>query len=42
MLGFQDVILRGQVPEGVLLEAGVLLAFGAVFFTIGVWRFRCE
>ena len=42
MLGFQDVIVRGQGLSGVMLEAGVLLAFAAVFFTIGVWRFRYE
>lgn len=42
MLGFQDVILRGQGPHGVLLETGALLAFAAVFFTVGIWRFRYE
>jgi ABC-2 type transport system permease protein len=42
MLGFQDVIVRGQGPEGVALEAVVLLLFAAVFFTVGIWRFRYE
>jgi ABC-2 type transport system permease protein len=42
MLGFQDVIVRGQRLDGVLLEAGVLLGFAAVFFALGVWRFRYE
>ncbi len=42
MLGFQDVIVRGQGLDGVLLEAGVLLGFAAVFFAVGVWRFRYE
>jgi ABC-2 type transport system permease protein len=42
MLGFQDVIVRGQGLEGVLLEGGVLLGFAVVFFAVGVWRFRYE
>jgi ABC-2 type transport system permease protein len=42
MLGFQDVIVRGNGLDGVMLEAGVLLAFAAVFFAIGIWRFRYE
>lgn len=42
MLGFQDVIVRGQGLQGVLLEGGVLLAFAVVFFVVGVWRFRYE
>jgi ABC-2 type transport system permease protein len=40
MLGFADVILRGQGVAGVLPEAGVLLAFAAVFFAVGLWRLR--
>ena len=32
----------GQGLIGVLLPAAVLLGFAAVFFVIGVWRFRYE
>ena len=42
MRGFTDVIVRGQGPQGVLLECGVLLGFAAVFFALGVWRFKYE
>ena len=42
MQGLLDIVLRGQGLSGVLPEAGVLLAFAAVFFTIGIWRFRYE
>jgi len=42
MTGFNDVVLRGQGVAEVLPEAGVLLAFAAVFFVIGVRRFRFE
>jgi ABC-2 type transport system permease protein len=42
MQGFQDVLVRGYGLAGVLPEAGVLLGFAAVFFLIGVWRFRFD
>ncbi len=42
MIGFQDVITRGQGVDGVLLEAGILLAFAALFFALGVWKLRFE
>jgi ABC-2 type transport system permease protein len=42
MQGLLDIVLRGQGLSAVLPEAGVLLAFAAVFFTIGIWRFRYE
>lgn len=42
MQGMLDLLLRGQGLSGILLEAVVLLGFAAVFFTIGVWRFRYE
>lgn len=42
MQGMLDILLRGQGVRGILPEAGVLLGFAAVFFTIGVWRFRYE
>lgn len=42
MIGFNDVIVRGQGVAAVLPEAGVLLLFAALFFAIGLWRFRYE
>jgi ABC-2 type transport system permease protein len=42
MQGFQDVLVRGYGMAGVLPEAGILLGFAAVFFLIGVWRFRFD
>jgi ABC-2 type transport system permease protein len=42
MRGFIDIIVRGQGPSGVLLECGVLLGFAALFFAVGVWRFKYE
>jgi ABC-2 type transport system permease protein len=42
MQGFQDVLVRGYGLTGILPEAGALLGFAAVFFLIGVWRFRFD
>jgi ABC-2 type transport system permease protein len=42
MQGLLDISVRGQGAEGVLLETLVLLGFAAVFFVIGVWRFKYE
>jgi ABC-2 type transport system permease protein len=42
MRGFHDIITRGLGLADVLPEAGVLLAFGAAFLAIGVWRFKYE
>ena len=42
MQGFSDVVLRGLDVSAVLPEVGVLLGFAALFFVIGVWRFRFE
>jgi ABC-2 type transport system permease protein len=42
MQGMLDMLLRGQDVVGILPEAGVLLGFAAVFFVIGVLRFRYE
>ncbi len=42
MQGLLDILLRGQGVEGILLEAGVLFGFAAVFFVVGVWRLRYE
>ncbi len=42
MQGLLDIVLRGQGLAGVTTEAGVLLGFAAVFFAVGVWRFRYE
>jgi len=37
-----NLVLRGQGLAAVLPHAGVLLGFAALFFVVGVWRFRCE
>jgi ABC-2 type transport system permease protein len=42
MQGMLDILLRGQGVMGILPVAGVLLGFAAVFFSIGVLRFRYE
>ncbi|MGB1254023.1 MAG: ABC transporter permease, partial [Candidatus Promineifilaceae bacterium] len=42
LVGIQDLVVRGQGVSDILLESGVLLLFAAVFFTIGIWRFRYE
>ena len=42
MQGLLDIVLRGASASAILPEAGVLLGFAALFFTIGVWRFRYE
>lgn len=42
MQGMLDLVLRGQGLTAVLPEAGVLLLFALIFFTIGVARFRYE
>lgn len=42
LLGFQNVMARGMGYSGALLPAGILLAFAAVFFTIGVKRFKFD
>jgi ABC-2 type transport system permease protein len=42
MEGMLDLVLRGGGLMDVLPEAGVLLGFAVVFFSIGVMRFRYE
>jgi ABC-2 type transport system permease protein len=42
MQGMLDIVLRGRGLAAVLPEAGVLLGFAALFFVVGVWRFRYE
>ncbi len=42
MQGMLDLVLRGRGLAEVLPEAGVLLGFAALFFAIGIWRFRYE
>lgn len=42
MQGLLDIVLRGRGLLAVLPEAGVLLAFAALFFTVGAARFRYE
>jgi ABC-2 type transport system permease protein len=42
MQGLLDLVLRGGGLQQVLPEAAVLLGFAAIFFGVGVWRFRYE
>ena len=42
MQGMLNIVLRGEGLLAILPTAAVLLGFAAVFFTIGVWRFRTE
>jgi ABC-2 type transport system permease protein len=42
MIGFNDVIVRGQGVQAVLPETAILLAFAVIFFAVGVWRLRFE
>ncbi|MCP4362614.1 MAG: ABC transporter permease [Chloroflexi bacterium] len=42
MQGFHDIITHGLGVAAVLPEAVVLLAFTAVFLSIGIWHFKYE
>ena len=42
MQGMLDLVLRGGGLQDILPEAAVLLLFGVIFFSVGVWRFRYE
>ena len=42
MQGMLDLVLRGGGLVDVLPEAGALLGFAVIFFSVGVWRFRFE
>jgi ABC-2 type transport system permease protein len=42
MRGLLEIVLRGQGLAAILPDAGILLAFAAVFFGIGIWRFKYE
>jgi ABC-2 type transport system permease protein len=42
MKGMLDIVLRGQGLAAILLPAAVLLGFAAIFFGVGVARFRYE
>ena len=42
MQGMLDLVLRGGGLRDILPEAGVLLGFAVIFFSLGVWRFRYE
>ncbi len=42
MQGMLDLVLRGGGLVDILPEAGVLLGFAVIFFSVGVWRFRFE
>ncbi|RPJ44590.1 MAG: ABC transporter permease [Chloroflexi bacterium] len=40
--GFQNIIVRGQGLESVLLPVGIILAYSAAFFGVAIWKFRFE
>jgi ABC-2 type transport system permease protein len=42
MQGLLEIVLRGGGVSAILPSAGVLLGFAALFFTIGILRFRYE
>ena len=42
MRGLLDIVLRGQGFATILPDAGILLGFAAVFFGIGILRFKYE
>lgn len=42
MQGMLDLVLRGGGLTDILPEAGILLGFAVIFFSVGVWRFRFE
>jgi ABC-2 type transport system permease protein len=42
MQGMMDLLLRGGGLAEILPEAGILLGFAALFFVVGIWRFRYE
>ena len=42
MQGMLDLVLRAGGLMDILPEAGVLLGFATLFFSVGVWRFRFE
>jgi ABC-2 type transport system permease protein len=42
MQGMLDLGIRGGGLVDILPEAGVLLGFAIIFFSVGVWRFRFE
>ena len=42
MQGMLDLVLRGGGLRDILTEAGILLGFAVLFFSVGVWRFRYE
>ena len=42
LTGYQDLLVRGYGLNEVLPEAGVLMVFATVFFSVGLWRFKFE
>lgn len=42
MQGMLDIVLRGQGLSAILPDAAALFGFAALFFTVGIWRFRYE
>ncbi|MEN6571080.1 MAG: ABC transporter permease [Anaerolineaceae bacterium] len=40
--GMLDVLVRGQGVSGILPDVGILLGFAALFFAVGILRFKYE
>ena len=42
MRGMLDIVLRGQGVAAILPDAAILFGFAAIFFGVGIWRFKYE
>jgi hypothetical protein len=42
IVGFQNILMRGLEFQSVLMPAGIVLVYAAVFFGMAIWRFRFE
>jgi ABC-2 type transport system permease protein len=42
LMAYQDVLMRGADVAAILPATAVLVGFAAVFFSVGVWRFRWD
>jgi ABC-2 type transport system permease protein len=42
MDGLQNIVVRGLGLGSVLVPAGILLAYTAIFLGVAVWQFRYE
>jgi ABC-2 type transport system permease protein len=40
--GFQNIVLRGQGLDGILLPSGIVAGYAVLFYALALWRFRFE